>query len=246
MMNTSTVAMKLFEENEKLVDFVINRYYRNIIEKHGEIYEDMKQVGLLSLYNATRKFDESKNVKFSTFAVNIIKNDFHNFVRLDLYRYVQRDEVDSMNKKMQEDENSTLEDFIGVYDDTSELENGVLEYLKENKSQQVMDIITLLVQGYSTVQIAEKLELTKQRVSKVICDLKKELVEVFDIRLKKEDGRIMAMDREGNTMEFDNVAHAVKVLGVRKYSLKDTLMNRKFNSFLTCSKVDKKMCFRWL
>lgn len=246
MMNTSTVAMKLFEENEKLVDFVINRYYKNVVEKHGEIYEDMKQVGLLSLYNATRKFDENKNVKFSTFAVNIIKNDFHNFVRLDLYRYVQRDEVDSMNKKMQEDENSTLEDFIGVYDDTSELENGVLEYLKENKSQQVMDIITLLVQGYSTVQIAERLELTKQRVSKVICDLKKELVEVFDIRLKKEDGRIMAMDREGNTMEFDNVAHAVKVLGVRKYSLKDTLMNRKFNSFLTCSKVDKKMCFRWL
>lgn len=60
--------------NIKLVDFVINRrfagYYKNECT-----YDDLKQIGIIGLIKSVDNFDESKDNKFSTYAIPYILGD---------------------------------------------------------------------------------------------------------------------------------------------------------------------------
>ena len=57
--------------NIGLVPFTYNKYFRRSCD--SKIKEDLIQVGYLGLIKAADNFDESRNVKFSAFATNIIK-----------------------------------------------------------------------------------------------------------------------------------------------------------------------------
>ncbi|MDR0978380.1 MAG: sigma-70 family RNA polymerase sigma factor [Lachnospiraceae bacterium] len=58
-------------KNRKLVFYVLNRL-GNILP--GE-YEDLVSIGYFALVKAVQNFDESKNMKFSTYAITCIKNE---------------------------------------------------------------------------------------------------------------------------------------------------------------------------
>ena len=62
---------KMIYNNIGLVPFTYNKYFRHSCDT--KIMEDLIQVGHLGLIKAVDKFDESRNVKFSVFAINIIK-----------------------------------------------------------------------------------------------------------------------------------------------------------------------------
>ena len=62
---------KMIYNNIGLVPFTYNKYFRRSC--NPKIMEDLIQVGHLGLITAVDKFDESRNVKFSVFAINIIK-----------------------------------------------------------------------------------------------------------------------------------------------------------------------------
>ena len=62
---------KMIYNNIGLVHFTYNKYFRHSCDP--KIMEDLIQVGYLGLIKAVDNFDESRNVKFSTFATNIIK-----------------------------------------------------------------------------------------------------------------------------------------------------------------------------
>ena len=62
---------KMIYNNIGLVHFTYNKYFRRSC--NPKIMEDLIQVGHLGLIKAVDKFDESRNVKFSVFAINIIK-----------------------------------------------------------------------------------------------------------------------------------------------------------------------------
>ena len=62
---------KMIYNNISLVPFTYNKYFRRSCDP--KIMEDLIQVGYLGLIKAVDNFDESRNVKFSTFATNIIK-----------------------------------------------------------------------------------------------------------------------------------------------------------------------------
>ena len=62
---------KMIRDNIGLVPFTYNKYFRRSCD--SKIMEDLIQVGYLGLIKAVDKFDESRNVKFSVFAINIIK-----------------------------------------------------------------------------------------------------------------------------------------------------------------------------
>ena len=62
---------KMIYNNIGLVPFTYNKYFRRSCDP--KIMEDLIQVGYLGLIKAVDNFDESRNVKFSTFATNIIK-----------------------------------------------------------------------------------------------------------------------------------------------------------------------------
>ena len=62
---------KMIRDNIGLVHFTYNKYFRRSCD--SKIMEDLIQAGYLGLITAVDKFDESRNVKFSVFAINIIK-----------------------------------------------------------------------------------------------------------------------------------------------------------------------------
>ena len=62
---------KMIYNNIGLVPFTYNKYFRRSCDP--KIMEDLIQVGYLGLIKAVDNFDESRNVKFSAFATNIIK-----------------------------------------------------------------------------------------------------------------------------------------------------------------------------
>ena len=62
---------KMIYNNIGLIPFTYNKYFRRSCDP--KIMEDLIQVGYLGLIKAVDNFDESRNVKFSVFAINIIK-----------------------------------------------------------------------------------------------------------------------------------------------------------------------------
>ena len=62
---------KMIYNNIGLVPFTYNKFFRRSCDP--KIMEDLIQVGYLGLIKAVDKFDESRNAKFSVFAINIIK-----------------------------------------------------------------------------------------------------------------------------------------------------------------------------
>ena len=62
---------KMICDNIGLVPFAYNKYFRH--NSNPDLIEDLIQAGYCGLITAVDKFDESRNVKFSVFAINIIK-----------------------------------------------------------------------------------------------------------------------------------------------------------------------------
>ena len=67
---------RILLENDGLIIQMANdmKARRGIVSSDGIDEEDLMQVGRIAMLNAARAFDESKNVKFSTFAYETIRN----------------------------------------------------------------------------------------------------------------------------------------------------------------------------
>lgn len=66
----------LFNNNKKLVYHILNKYYT----KWAELQDDLIAVGMIALWKATEEYDESRKVKFSSFAGRAIRNEMTNEV----------------------------------------------------------------------------------------------------------------------------------------------------------------------
>ena len=65
-------------ENTKLVYYLVNKQYLNHPQK-----EDLEQIGMLGLCKAAVTFDESKGIKFSSYASRCILNEINMFFRIE-------------------------------------------------------------------------------------------------------------------------------------------------------------------
>ncbi len=68
----------LIENNAPLVKSIVKRYLNKGVE-----YDDLYQLGCLGFLKAINNFDESFNVKFSTYAVPMIAGEIKRFLRDD-------------------------------------------------------------------------------------------------------------------------------------------------------------------
>ncbi len=69
---------RLIESNSPLVKSIVKRYKNKGVE-----YEDLYQLGCVGFVKAINNFDESFNVKFSTYAVPMIAGEIKRFLRDD-------------------------------------------------------------------------------------------------------------------------------------------------------------------
>ena len=64
----------LFNKNRKLVYHILNKHYMS----WPELKDDLVAVGMMALWKATEEYDESRKVKFSSFAGRAIRNEMTN------------------------------------------------------------------------------------------------------------------------------------------------------------------------
>lgn len=133
---------KLVEENHKLIWFVINKYHLNADE-----YWDILAIALCK---AAKRFNPSKNIKFSTFATHCITMAAFGELRKSLKK----------PKIVPYDEKKVKGSYEDCYVD--------LDCLNEIEKK----VATLKVQGYNHVEISKIVNVNKNKVTKILNDIK--------------------------------------------------------------------------
>ena len=73
--------LELFEQNQALVTICLKNVLANFKKyEFDSLYDDLKQVGLIGLYNASMRFSFDKGTRFSTFAIPYIKYTMYNYL----------------------------------------------------------------------------------------------------------------------------------------------------------------------
>lgn len=165
---TTQEINSLFNNNLLLVDMVINRYYTNF--RHDD---DIKQIGLIGLWQATKYYDANKS-KFSTYATKAIYNEIATYLKENR----QKVEMVYFEDNLPGQKTVFWKDTIA--DTRMDLNNNV-DYIVAKESLQKyflkqkpkkQKVIRLALKGYKEVEIARKMGISTQRVSEIICQLK--------------------------------------------------------------------------
>lgn len=96
-------------ENERLVYYVANRF-----RSSGVSIEELSSVGFYGYAKAIKTFDKNRNVKFSTYAINVIKNEICYFLRKE---NKHRSKNVSLNKILSTDQNGNPFELTDILDD---------------------------------------------------------------------------------------------------------------------------------
>jgi len=186
---------RLVIENENLVRHTINIFKKKGWLSHYEKTfneEDIFQIGMIGLLKAAKKFDPSKGYKFSTYAVNSIRNTISNelkknsvgsnkvYTSYDSYNICYED---YMNENTSPDFHSKKKKNLEVSPENiyqySRLDIDLLfEKLIEKYPAEENDIITskqlveIYGQGYTWPQVAKMTNMTLYQVKKNISKLR--------------------------------------------------------------------------
>lgn len=151
---------EMYFNNLGLVDFVAKKYVRSV---PAQYVEDLYAEGRVGLLMACKRFDESKGLKFSTYAVLAIKGRCSNF----FYRFIKHKGIDnevSYNVTINagsEDKSVTYEDLHGYEVDFDGAV--ILQELKKN------DLLRMYYfEGMKQADIAKKVGYSQVNVSRLI------------------------------------------------------------------------------
>ena len=169
---------KMIYNNIGLVPFTYNKYFRRSCDP--TLMEDIIQVGHLGLIKAVDNFDESRNVKFSAFATNIIKQCMIKGVKRLSYALGTRNKrngelgetnalpfsyFDTQNK---EGETVNIIETNYYEDEDIKSDNMVIKtYIEYKNSLSEFDLAVLerIEKGMRQVDIAKELHTSQKKVS---------------------------------------------------------------------------------
>lgn len=140
-------------ENIKLVYYVYHNYYK----KYYTWKDDLIQVGLIALWNACQKFNDTKNIKFSTYATKSIKNAMLFYIKKEqkvLNNIDYTDDDNWLNSKKQEKSYTRL------------------LYPKKEFTIFESKMVKLYADGYSYGEVAEQLGVSRQYIASRLKKLK--------------------------------------------------------------------------
>lgn len=155
-----------------------------IIEKHSglvykslknysycskEMKEDLTQEGFMALIRAYETFDETKGVKFSSYAMRCIINGMYTYYsRTTEGLYKDGREIEcfgglvSMQTKIDgEGDVSTLEDMLGEWDE-DDLTMDILDLAERSGIRKMREQVELSLQGFTKYEIEKKLNKSYQ------------------------------------------------------------------------------------
>lgn len=113
---------KIAEENMALIHFVLKSIHTQNIP-----YEELFDAGMMGYAKALDSFDKSRKVRFSTYAINCIRNEIFFFLRKE-QKHMSK--TISMNTVLSTDNNGNTLELIDTIDAEDEVNS--LEHLVEN------------------------------------------------------------------------------------------------------------------
>jgi RNA polymerase sigma factor (sigma-70 family) len=169
---------KLFDENTDYADTIASclyKKYNNLME-----YDDIKQLCLIGLFNASKTFDVNKKTEFKTYANKFMRSEVINELRKlknqpkiaknsdEIYDYLL--DIDSKN----EYENGV--DFI--YSEINLMD--ILKKLKydENKHKVIASFLNEKTQS----EIAVELGVSRQWIFQIISSFKQDIIKYLNIK----------------------------------------------------------------
>ena len=173
--------MELFEQNQKLV----YRVYSDKIKNKAEalpIKEDILQEGLHALWKACQKFDETRGVKFITYAYKSIENS------MKVYLYRQKEKVKlmvSISAKIEDTPFSyeeclptrtDMQEFIEIHD--------ILDQVSQQLDARSLLVIKMIKEGYTQSEIGKELQIHQVTVHRTIELIKQKILKIITYKEK--------------------------------------------------------------
>lgn len=137
----------LISENINMVRFVLCKIRIN----NKDDYDDYFQIGCMALYIAALYYNESKNVKFNTYALNAIKNNILQAV----YRKNKKENELPITQRYTYDENGEELDILDFVDSKVRVEYSIL---KEELYKCIYEIIDTKLSHNQKIIMRLKLE----------------------------------------------------------------------------------------
>ena len=107
MLLTQEEKEKMAEENYKLIFYVIQKF-----QSIGISFDELESIGGMGYTKALNAFDTDKNVKFSTFAINCIKNEILFFLRKEKQHILNNVSLSKVLSVDKNGNNLSLEDIL--------------------------------------------------------------------------------------------------------------------------------------
>lgn len=179
------------EENMALVHYVIKKLYNTQLD-----YEELFSIAIIGYAKALNCYDKSKNVKFSTYAINCIRNEIFYVLRKEKKHFSNSISLETVLSTDKNGNSLTLEDTLSEHEmnvkslediilegENREMLLRALEYLKEDEKF-ILTYRFGLDRGivYTQKQIADKVNMSQANVSKI----QKSSLNKLKLILKKE------------------------------------------------------------
>ena len=170
-MQKKTNQELMFDENQKLVYFVLRKKFPQYIKN-----EDVQQIAFIGLWKACLYFNK-KNVKFSsTNATYMISHEILNFLQRDMNKGACKI---SLDETLYDSDNASIGSFL--YDESQEISidqissNKIVEDYINMQTNNVQKIIRLLMNGYNQNEIGSMLGTSRAYINSVVKEVRKEL-----------------------------------------------------------------------
>ena len=235
MFLSSEKQKKLVLENLRLVYFLAKK----IGSPQGD-YEDIVSIGTIGLIKAAATFDESKEIKFASYAARCINNE--------IFMHLRKEKVHKNDRSLEETicsdrsgKELTLKDLISVEEDFTK------DVTIQNEFTNVMDIIlnalslrekkTILYRMANVNQkiIAQKINVSQSYVSRLERNVIRK-VKVY-YKTSKQYRKIYVTEKAGNAYKISFTSKDIKQLKKQiSVVLKNTTLSNDLADFkITCT-----------
>lgn len=121
---------KIAEENLPLIHYVLKS-----LNNTGVMYDELFSVGMVGYAKALDSYDKSREVKFSTYAINCIKNEVLFFLRKE---NKHNQNTTSLNKILSIDKNGNNLELEEIMADDKMGDKGLEDIILEEENKQVL------------------------------------------------------------------------------------------------------------
>lgn len=161
---------KLFEENMRLVPFVIKKYYPFLMDN-----EDAMQDGYLSLWKACLAFGKKEQtVTFSTYATTQIRNDIRANYRKSNAKRRKHDSEVSLDEEIDGEENECS--LYSIIEDSNKQCIFGFDDIKDVLTARQIKILKYTIDGLTQREIGEKIGISRTMVYREVTEIRNKIL----------------------------------------------------------------------